>query len=77
MPMTTTLAAPRRRAASSADAWSVTIVPATPGTWRVSTTDDSFGGLFTSRKAALAFARAEERRTRTRAARQGIRRHAS
>jgi hypothetical protein len=77
VPITTTLAGPRRGAAPSADAWSVTIVPATPGTWRVSTTDDSFGGLFTSQKAALAFAQAEERRTSTGDARQGIRRHAS
>ena len=45
----------------SAEPCSVTIAPAAPGTWRVSTTDDSFGGLFTSRKAALAFAQAEER----------------
>ncbi len=37
----------------------VRVDPAPEGAWRVSTPDDSFGGVFTSRKAALAFARGE------------------
>ena len=37
----------------------VSVGPAPKGAWRVSTADDSFGGVFTSRRAALAFARDE------------------
>jgi len=37
----------------------VNIGPVAGGVWRVSTQDDSFGGVFLSRKAALAFARDE------------------
>ncbi|HEX9462588.1 MAG TPA: hypothetical protein VGB82_08310 [Alphaproteobacteria bacterium] len=42
----------------------VTIAPAAAGTWRVSTNDNWFGGLFVSCKAAIAFALGEARRTR-------------
>lgn len=37
----------------------ITIGQAAGGGWRVSTPDDRVGGLFVSRKAALAFARDE------------------
>jgi hypothetical protein len=37
----------------------VRVDPDPKGAWRVSTPDGSFGGVFTSRKAALAFARGE------------------
>lgn len=42
----------------------VTIAPAPEGTWRVSTDDNGFGGLFVSCKAAIAFALGEARRNR-------------
>lgn len=39
----------------------IAVDPLADGRWRVWTTDDSVGGVFASRKAALAFANGEAR----------------